>query len=82
MKQQLIKTSAAIAFLIIVQFSNVVAQQAKTAKEWFELGNKQNEQMQYSQAILSFSECVRLDKTAYTCFINRGVAYFNLKKHT
>lgn len=82
MKQQFIKISAAIAFLIIVQFSNVFAQQPKTAKEWFELGNLQNEQMQYSQAILSFSECVRLDKTAYTCFINRGVAYFNLKKHT
>lgn len=76
------KFTLAMMILLVVQFSNVIAQQPKTPEEWFELGNKQNEQKQYSQAVKSFSECIRLDKTETSCFINRGVAYFKLEKHT
>lgn len=79
---KLIKIIIATAILLAVQFSNVVAQPPRTAKEWFESGNKQNKQKQYSQAVTSFSECLRLDNTAFTCYLNRGVAFYNLRKNT
>jgi hypothetical protein len=35
---------------------------------------------QYSEAIESFSECIKLDKKSTDCFLNRGAAYFILNQ--
>jgi tetratricopeptide (TPR) repeat protein len=68
--------------LVIFESINLFAQTPQTAKDWFELGNKQSEQELYSEAIISFSECIKLDESSRTCFLNRGVAYFNLNQNT
>lgn len=76
-----VKFTLTILIMVAVQSISLFAQQPQTAKEWFALGNKQSEQNQHLLAITSFTECIKLDKKATDCFLNRGVAYIVLDRN-
>ena len=62
-----------LLLLILLTATSLFAQ--TTAEEFFKLGGQQFDQKNYDAAIISFSECVKLNAVSSGCYHNRALAY-------
>lgn len=72
--------ASVLTLIIGLSASHVFAQDPTTAREWGDLGVKQLSQKNYQQAVISFTRSLELIPDYYFSRINRGTAYYHLKK--
>jgi tetratricopeptide (TPR) repeat protein len=59
---------------------NVFGQTPKTEKDWFTLGFKQRGEYKFSESVISFTECLKINPNSSPCLGLRAKSYWNLSK--
>lgn len=74
------KNLVCLIILSLTLLFNVVGQTPKTEKEWFTLGFKQREEYKFSESVISFTECLKINPNSSPCLGLRAKSYWNLSR--
>lgn len=74
------KNLVCLIILSLTLVFTVFGQIPKTEKEWFTLGFKQREEYKFSESVISFTECLKINPNSSPCLGLRAKSYWNLSK--
>lgn len=68
------------ATFILLTSATFAFTQNQEAIKWMNLGNQQGQAKDFNAAIRSFSNCIKIENKAATCYFGRGFSYFQLQQ--